>query len=99
MSMLVDAAIASRLQVAEIVSFEGIADYRGEIMKPSAEIIMKALLRGERLTPLISLSRYGIHALSQRVGEIKKLTELEIISQRVKGDYYHEYFIPVGSRK
>jgi len=62
-------------------------------MKPSAEIIYRALLRGERLTPITSLSRYGVHALSQRVGEIRRQTGLPVVSKRVNGDVYHEYYL------
>ena len=61
-------------------------------MKPSTRIIYNALLRGERLTPLVCLKRYHIYSLSQRIGDIRKETNLEIVSQRVEGDVYHEYF-------
>ena len=36
------------------------------------EIIAQALDRGERLTVLIALQKYGIYALSQRCGELYK---------------------------
>lgn len=65
-------------------------------MKPSAKIIYNALLRGERLTPLKSLFNYGVHALSQRIGEIKKETGVDIISERVTGEKYHAYWIKRG---
>lgn len=35
--------------------------------------ILRALQRGERLTPLDSLSKYGVLALSQRVGELIRM--------------------------
>ncbi len=64
-------------------------------MKPSAMIILKALRRGEVLTPCVSLSRYGIHALSQRVGELRRDSSVNdvIISERVAGDVFHKYYI------
>lgn len=34
--------------------------------------ILMALKRGERLTVAVALSRYGIYALSQRCGELKR---------------------------
>lgn len=63
-------------------------------MKPSARIILNALLRGEKLTPLTSLGKYGVHALSQRCGELRREYGYHVVSRRVKGDVYHEYFIP-----
>lgn len=64
-------------------------------MKPSAKIILAALRRGEVLTPLVSLHRYGIHALSQRISEIRNEPCVEaIISEQVNGDKFHRYFMP-----
>ena len=37
------------------------------------EILAEALDRGERLTVAVALDRYGIYALSQRVGELKRI--------------------------
>ena len=36
------------------------------------EILLDAFKRGERLTVAEALSRYGVYALSQRVGELKR---------------------------
>ena len=36
------------------------------------EALLSALRRGERLTVKIALDRYGVYALSQRIGELKK---------------------------
>ena len=36
------------------------------------EELLKALQRGEELTTLDALTRYGVMALSQRVGELKR---------------------------
>jgi hypothetical protein len=35
--------------------------------------ILRAMKRGERLTVAIALTQYGCYALSQRVGELKKM--------------------------
>jgi hypothetical protein len=63
-------------------------------MKPSARKIYEALLRGETLTPLTSLRLYGVHALSQRIGELSSEVPEEIVSVRVCGEAYHKYYIP-----
>jgi len=34
------------------------------------EVLLAALMRGEELTPIDALSRYGVLALSQRIGEL-----------------------------
>lgn len=36
------------------------------------DTLLAAFQRGERLTVAIALERYGIYALSQRVGELKR---------------------------
>lgn len=41
--------------------------------KPTqCEILLQALRNGERLTVAIALERYGVFALSQRCGELKR---------------------------
>lgn len=35
-------------------------------------VLLRAFQRGERLTVAEALSRYGVYALSQRVGELRK---------------------------
>lgn len=35
--------------------------------------LLKAMQRGERLTVAKALSEYGVYALSQRVGELKRM--------------------------
>lgn len=42
-------------------------------MKPQAETIFNALLRGERLSPQDSVRRYSVMALAQRVSELRRL--------------------------
>ena len=69
-------------------------------MKPSTKLLLAALRRGEVLTPIVSLHRFGIHALSQRIGEIRTdpLVTEEVISERVQGDVYHRYYMPAYCR-
>lgn len=51
-----------------------------------------ALLRGERLTPLLALQRYRCLSLSQRIGEFK--TEgMRIEDMFVEGQPYKIYWI------
>lgn len=53
--------------------------------------LLEALMRGEVLTPIDSLNRYGIHALSQRCTEWQRQGK-PIKSERVPGKPYHRYF-------
>jgi hypothetical protein len=41
-------------------------------MPTQCETLLAALKRGERLTVLSALTDYGVYALSQRVGELKR---------------------------
>ena len=41
-------------------------------MTTQCETLLAALKRGERLTVLSALTDYGVYALSQRVGELKR---------------------------
>lgn len=56
--------------------------------------LLMAFYRGERLTVWRALHQYRIYALSQRVGELKKLG-WPIKSRTIKGDgsQYSEYWI------
>lgn len=36
-------------------------------------VILRALQRGERLTVAVAMSEYGVYALSQRCGELRKM--------------------------
>jgi hypothetical protein len=65
-------------------------------MKPQSKLIYDALKRGETLTPHSSLRLYGVHSLSQRIGNLKTdpLVVEEIVSVRVCGEVYHKYYIP-----
>lgn len=36
-------------------------------------VLLMALERGERLTVAVALEKYGVYALSQRVGELKRM--------------------------
>ena len=37
-----------------------------------ADVLLRALKRGEQLTVAEALNRYGVYALSQRMGELKR---------------------------
>lgn len=52
--------------------------------------LLQAFLRGEALTVLTAVNRYGVMALSQRVGEIRKL------GWPVRRDDWLE--LPIGKR-
>lgn len=41
------------------------------------EKLLAAMRRGERLTVKVALDRYGVYALSQRIGEIRKSQAVE----------------------
>ena len=57
------------------------------------EIIAEALDRGERLTVLIALQKYGIYALSQRCGELSKWYPVESRTVNLpSGKHVSEYF-------
>lgn len=59
------------------------------------ETLLAALRRGESLTVAEALSRYGVYALSQRVGELKA-THPEIETEMVRtasGKRVARYFI------
>jgi len=66
-------------------------------MKPSAKMIYDALLRGEVLTPQKALLMFGCMSLSQRVGEINREVDRKVVSRRVKGEVYNEYFVPLSA--
>ena len=60
------------------------------------ETLLQALKRGERLTVLSALTDYGVYALSQRVGELKRQgwqIESEMISLP-SGKRVAQYFYP-----
>jgi hypothetical protein len=58
-----------------------IADYQWKMTMPNYPLssqkqlwtLLEALRRGERLTVANTLDQYGVYALSQRMGELKKL--------------------------
>jgi hypothetical protein len=60
-------------------------------MKPSNTIILRALKRGEHLTPQTCLSRYCIFSLAQRVSELRLKHGQPILSKRVPGQSYNVY--------
>lgn len=63
------------VQVGEVVNQLAI-EFTKPVQVPSAStqcgVLLRAFQRGERLTVAEALSRYGVYALSQRVGELKR---------------------------
>lgn len=43
------------------------------MMTTQCDVLLAALQRGERLTVAVALSQYGVYALSQRMGDLRKL--------------------------
>ena len=59
------------------------------------EILADALDRGERLTVAEALSRYGVYALSQRMGDLARKWGYPVESRTVEtasGKHVSEYF-------
>lgn len=66
-----------------------------------AQILLQALKRGEKLTPLTAVKDYGVMALSQRVGELIRKGH-PIIRSRLqvsKRKRVGLYFLRRGNRK
>ena len=57
-------------------------------------VLLRAMKRGERLTVASALSQYGCYAISQRVGELKKMG-WPVQSQMVErnGKRFAEYWL------
>ena len=45
------------------------------VPKPDTQngVLLRALQRGEKLTVALALTKYGVYALSQRMGELKRM--------------------------
>lgn len=57
------------------------------------EILADAFDRGERLTVLTAIQKYGIYALSQRCGELGKWYPVESVTiETPTGKHVSEYF-------
>jgi hypothetical protein len=57
------------------------------------EILAAALDRGEHLTVAVALERYGVYALSQRMGELGKWYPVESRTVSLpNGKHVSEYF-------
>lgn len=60
------------------------------------DILLAALKRGERLTVKIALDRYGVYALSQRIGELKKSHPIKSrIVKTLTGKRVSEYWYEI----
>ena len=47
-------------------------------------VLLHALAQGERLTVLTALDKYGVYALSQRIGELRNTWGWPVKSERLK---------------
>ena len=59
------------------------------------EILADALDRGEHLTVAVALDRYGVYALSQRMGELSRKWGYPVESRTIEtptGKHISEYF-------
>lgn len=59
------------------------------------ETLAGALDRGERLTVAVALERYGVYALSQRMGELARKWGYPVESRTIEtptGKHVSEYF-------
>lgn len=59
------------------------------------ETLADALDRGERLTVAVALERYGVYALSQRMGELARKWGYPVQSRTIEtptGKHISEYF-------
>jgi hypothetical protein len=59
------------------------------------QILADALDRGERLTVAVALEKYGVYALSQRMGELARKWKYPVDSRTVEtptGKRVSEYF-------
>lgn len=73
-------------------------DYDVHAMHPKpgtqADILLKAFYRGERLTVLKAIQNYGVYALSQRCGELKRLGwPIQTRTLHANGKSFSEYWI------
>ena len=61
------------------------------MLKPSAQKVLAALARGEKLTQLVSIRTLGVAALGQRCTELRQMG-FPITSKRVPGKSYNVYY-------
>lgn len=66
--------------------------YKQPHVGTQARELLMAFYRGERLTVGEALNKYHVYALSQRVGELRKLG-WPIKDERVPGKSYKRYWI------
>jgi len=65
-------------------------------VKSQCEALLNAFYRGERLTVLTAIEKYGVYALSQRCGDLKNRYSWPVLSQTIKtstGKYISEYWM------
>lgn len=65
-----------------------------------ADILLRAFYDGERLTVAKALNKYGVYALSQRVGELKRLGwPIKDRTLHSNGKHFSEYWIAFEKEK
>lgn len=63
--------------------------------KAKKQLVLEALQRGERITPLQALFNIGCFSLSQRVSELNKEGYgIDSVTVKHGTSYFSEYFIP-----
>ncbi len=74
-------------------------DYASQILpkeNTQARMLLKAFSRGERLTVLSAIQSYGVYALSQRCGELKRLGwPIQSRTIHENGKAFSEYWLEV----
>lgn len=64
----------------------------GPFLPSQRDLILRHLMRGESLTPIQALDLYGCFALSQRIGELKRLGhDIETVMTRAGRKQYATY--------
>jgi len=63
------------------------------------EILLAAMRRGEKLTVATALEKYGVYALSQRMGELRRKHGIDVKSEIIEvgeGKRVAQYWIEPG---
>ena len=70
-------------------------------MPSQCDMILQALKRGDRLTQLTALDRFGCSRLAARIGELKQAGHAieDRTIQVARDKHVKEYWLPTGQRK
>ena len=61
--------------------------------------LFKILLKGERVTTLTAIVKYGIASLPRRIKDLRDIYMVPIRDERPEGSRYKEYFIDLEDLK